>query len=159
MTTRLKILFGFSVLLNLIIIGSVIGFAAHWRWGDRDHFAPRAMRSHIFEHIIEDIPESAQREALYQEFLALRSRNAAQAEIIRTSRANMRNLADTEPFDAAAYQASIERILEAKRETEYSYALLLGKVMIALPLDERDDVLKWLYRGGGKKKRRNKKHD
>ncbi len=150
MTTRIKILFGLSLLLNLIVIGCVIGFAAHWRWGDRDHFASQAMRSHVFEHIIEDIPEAEKRDALQQKFLALKSQNRTRTQTIRASRKQMRDIVHTEPFDDTAYQDNINQILAAKRETEYSYALLFSEVIKALPMDERGDVLKWLYRGGGK---------
>ena len=154
MSKRFKVLFGLSLLLNLVIIGGVIGFAAHWRWGNWKHFAPQAMRSHVFEHIIEDIPEAETRATLQQQFDALKQENRSHAATIRENRQQMRGIARTHPFDESAYQDSIRDLLAAKRATEYSYALLLGEVMKALPVDDRDDVLKWLYRGGGKKKRR-----
>ena len=158
MSKRLKILFGLSLLLNLVIIGCVIGFAAHWRWGNWNHFAPQAMRSHIFAHIIEDIPEAEIRAELQQKFLALKDENSVHAATIRKNRKQMRDIVNTEPFDETAYQDNINQILAAKRATEHSYAMLLSEVITALPIDERDDVLKWLYRGGGKK-HRGKKHD
>ena len=153
MSKRLKVLFGLSLLLNLVIIGCVIGFALRWNSGDGMRFAAQAMRSHVFEHIIEDIPEAEIRTELQQRFLTLKSENRVHAATIRQSRKKMRQIVEAEPFDEAAYHNSIHDILEAKRATEYSYAMLLSEVIKALPIDDREDVLKWLYRGGGKKKR------
>ena len=157
MSKCLKILFGFSLLLNLIVLGAVLGIAMRWHWGSEERFAPKIMRQNAFERLLHDVPATEAHEVLQQNFLSLKQETKANSVIIRKYRDQIRALANRETFDAASYQDSIREILAKKHQTEFAYAVLLGKIMAAMPADERYHALKLLYRGGGKKHHR--KHD
>ncbi len=154
MSKRLKILFGFSLLLNLVVLGAVIGFTMRGHWMQPNRLA---LKSHGFERIIEKVSDSEKREALQQRFRSLRKARKVNGLSIQENRAKIRSVVNTEPFDTTVYQKNIRMILEKKHDTELAYALLLGEVTEALPAEERHRALRLLYRGGGKKHRR--KHD
>lgn len=170
MSRKLKVLFTVSVLLNLLLVGGVIGFGLRWQFGDYQRFAPIAMRKDAFHRILEDIEDiedddgeedMPMRRADFQaRFATLVDQNRDLSQSIFQKRRQIRTLLEQEPFDHGAYQEALAAIIDAKGQIELSYAVLLGDIARAMPRDRRRKVLRWLYaHPGGKGYGKGHRHD
>ena len=130
-----------SLALNLLVVGSLAGFAwRHGGWGGGGHgffFGGRLLR---------ELPEERR-----SEVKAILDRNRQAAEqswkLAGEARQEAMRLFEAEPYDRAAFEAAITRMSEAELAVRSSVTAMMGEIGAKLTHDERQRALKSLKRG------------
>lgn len=126
MSKSIKIIFTLSLLLNLILVGVSVGCL----WKRHDHKMPFAESSE---------ETRAQFKAAFEG-----NREAMRADIdtIRSSRATLENIIAAEPFDRAAYDTEVKKVLSVRDRMGQRRSEILGDVLEKLPAEERAQIAK-----------------
>lgn len=105
-----------SVILNIFLIGTVIGYASH-QWGRHHWPRPEMAERHSLSPEKQDLLDSTMRQAFKEGKTYRREISQLQQEIIGILKA--------EPFDEAAYDSRIEKIhvLRGKQVRQFTDAI------------------------------------
>lgn len=126
MTKPIKIIFTLSLLLNLALVGVSAGCI----WKKAHHRMPFANTA----------PET---QALFKEtFAQNRERMRADIDAIRASRGALESIITAEPFDRAAYDTEVGKVLSVREGMNARRAEILGGVLEQLPQAEREKIVK-----------------
>lgn len=126
MNKPIKIIFTLSLLLNLALVGVLVGC----QWKRHDHKMPFSEAS------------ESTRAQFKAAFEGNRANMRADIDAIRTSRATLESIITAEPFDRSAYNAEIQNVLNVRDRMGERRATILGDVLEKLPADERAQIAK-----------------
>ncbi|HPD82928.1 MAG: periplasmic heavy metal sensor [Alphaproteobacteria bacterium] len=131
MTKYIKIIFTFSVILNIALIGVVVGGAYkkhQWRQGKFQH-NPELVQ--IMRNNIEKNQEGFRKKI----------------KDMKQKREVLKSIIESEKFDREAYDHQISKILENKNEMAEMKAKAMGETLSTLSLEERKKFSNFILRG------------
>jgi uncharacterized membrane protein len=108
MTKAAKLTFLASLVLNLLLLGVILGRVS----GARESVSPREQR---MEQALKKLPEPAQTR-LRQKFAQIRAAGDPLREQMDQARAEALRLLSSDPFDEAAYDRQINKIDELRQQ-------------------------------------------
>lgn len=127
MTKPIKIIFTLSLLLNIALVGVTVGC-----WWKKAH--------HHGTPFSNTAPET---QALFKEsFDENRAAMRADIDAIRASRTALETIIRAEPFDRAAYDAEVAKVLNIREGMNNRRAAILGGILEKLPAAEREKIVK-----------------
>ena len=129
---RMKAAFIFSLVLNVLLIGVVLG-ALPGRFGGPPSFRDR------FKADIEKLPEPA-RTRLRENMEQVRKTDEPALKEIGRARDDALRIVATEPFDEAAYDRQVEKIAELRNALFKRMSGNFKQVVKDLPIDQRKAV-------------------
>lgn len=136
MSKTIKVFIFFSVVLNLLLVGMVIGHLSH-RWG-KEHW-----RQAPFTEAIERLPKEKQamvKETMKEAF----SKGKGLGKEIRKERKEIVKVITAEPFDEAAYDAHVATIHRLRTEQMHLFSDAVKHVAEELTPEERKTLVKTL---------------
>jgi uncharacterized membrane protein len=138
MNKKIKTAFLLSIIVNVLLLGVVLGGLPRW-------FSEPASRQEQMERRIKELPEPAQtrfREKMEQ----IRKEVEPMRDQIREARRAAIGILTTEPFDEAAYDRQVEEIGELRVRMGKRMAEGIKEVAKELPQDQRMALAKVLDR-------------
>lgn len=147
MTKHIKIIFTLSILLNLILIGTI--GAHNFKKYQRDDFPAMSEKT---------------RELIEGNLKLSRADRQEKKDEMRAQRDNLKRIVTAQDFDLAAYNKAINQMLESRHEGAKQKAAAIGKVLSELPYAERIEFSEHMMRqisdeGRGHKERSPKGRD
>lgn len=138
MTKRIKIIFTISTLLNLLLIGVIIGNLYS------QHIKPH--------HLI--IGEDKTQDLIREKMAMNRAYLPSEMQKMREQYELLKDIITAPEFDLAAYEALIPQIMESKNKMGKAKAEQMGKALQGLSQEERQKISKRFLKGmmGGSRK-------
>ncbi len=137
MSTKIKVIFTISLLINILCIGIFSGhtFKRQWSHGHyKDYHYQKVVA------LVAELPE--QQRGIFQDRLdALKEDNKDKRQKIRSLRSRALDLLKSDTFEPAAYDEITEDIILLKVEMGKSRAALLRDLAEALPDHAREQLL------------------
>jgi uncharacterized membrane protein len=138
MNKKLKIAFLLSIVLNVVLLGVVLGAVPRW-------LAEPASRQEQMESRIKELPEPAQ-SGFREKIAQTRKEIEPMRYEIREARAAAIRILSSEPFDEAAYDRQVEKIGELRVRMGKKMAEDIKEFAKDLPQDQRTALAKVLDR-------------
>ncbi|MDZ4341923.1 MAG: periplasmic heavy metal sensor [Candidatus Binatia bacterium] len=138
MSQKTKLAFIASVVLNVLLVGVLIGQSPR-------RFDRSAMREQRMEQVIKDLPEASQTR-LRERFKQLRAAAEPLFEQIRKSEADTVELLGKEPFDEPAYDLQVSKIIGMRLEMTKKLSQVVKDASKDLSADERSRFAQLLRR-------------
>jgi uncharacterized membrane protein len=129
MTKTVKLIFLASLVLNLLLLGVILGRVPSALEGS----SPRAQR---MEQALKNLPEPAQTR-IREKFAQIRSSSDPLREQMDRERAEALRLLSTEPFDEAAYDRQVSKIIDMRLEMFKRMAVTAKQAAKELTPEER----------------------
>jgi uncharacterized membrane protein len=129
MNRNAKMVFVASIILNVLLIGVVLGQSPR-------RFDRGAMRQQRMEQALKDLPEAAQTR-LREKFQQLRAAADPLFEQIRKSEEEAVQLLGKEPFDEPAYDRQVSKIIEMRAAMTKKLSQVVKDASKDLSADER----------------------
>jgi Predicted integral membrane protein len=129
MNKSTKLAFIGSLVLNLLLLGFVIGQSPR-------RFDRGAMREQLMEQKIKDLPEDSQAR-LRQRFKLLRTTAEPLFNQLRQAQDEMVGLIGAEPFDPAAFERQEAKIIQFRAETTKQLSQTVKDAVKELTPEER----------------------
>jgi uncharacterized membrane protein len=129
MNKSIKLAFIGSLVLNLLLLGFVIGQSPR-------RFDRGAMREQLMEQKIKDLPQDSQAR-LRQRFKLLRTTAEPLFNQLRQAQDEMVGLIGAEPFDSAAFERQEAKIIQFRAETTKQLSQAVKDAVKELTPEER----------------------
>jgi uncharacterized membrane protein len=129
MNRNAKMVFVASIILNVLLIGVLLGQSPR-------RFDRGAMRQQRMEQALKDLPEAAQTR-LREKFQQLRAAADPLFEQIRKNEEQAVQLLGREPFDESAYDRQVSKITEMRVEVTKKLSQVVKDASKDLSADER----------------------
>ncbi len=137
MSKTVKLVFLASLVLNLLLVGVILGYAPRG-------FDVRATRQQRMEETLQKLPEPAQ-SRLREHFTQIRAAGDPFRQEIDNARGEAIRLLGVEPFDEGAYDRQVRKIEELRAEMFKRMGQLIKQTAKELSPEERrmlGDVLR-----------------
>lgn len=129
MTRTIKLVFLASLILNLLLLGVILGRVP----GAFEGASPREQR---MEQALKKLPEPAQ-SRLREKFAGIRAAGDPLRQEMDAARTEALRLLSAEPFDEAAYDRQVSKIEELRAETFKRMGAIIKQTAKQLSSEER----------------------
>jgi uncharacterized membrane protein len=138
MNKKIKVLFLGSLILNILLLGLILGDLSY-RFG-RDRFWHPRMSQRL-----EQLPEPL-REHLYKAMKQVREENHPLLDKLRKTRRETIRILETEPFDTAAYDQRVSLLLGLCGQMARHMDDVVKRLPKKLPMEQRAKLADFLRR-------------